>query len=319
MVIADSGEDSILFCRESGYAANVEKATSKLPEAPAGGEPRPMQKIATPDVKTVAQLEAFFPGWVAGRMAKTVLYHVTWKNKSKVVAVMMRGDLDVNEVKLANALDALTVRLATEDEIKAATGADVGFAGPVGLPETCRCSPTSRCRAAPTCWSAATRPATTASTSTSAATAACRRSRNCARARRRRLPDQRQAARAGARHRGRPHLQARHQVHNIAPFQVAIIPLNAHKSDAVRVLSEQLTAQLEDAGFEVLLDDRDKKTSAGVKFADMELMGMPHRIVVSERGIEQNVLEYKSRRAQDNEMVPADEIVAFLKSRIRRD
>jgi prolyl-tRNA synthetase len=100
---------------------------------------------------------------------------------------------------------------------------------------------------------------------------------------------------------------------------VAIIPLNAHKSDAVRVLSEQLAAQLEDAGFEVLLDDRDKKTSAGVKFADMELMGMPHRIVVSERGIEQNVLEYKSRRAQDNEMVPADEIVAFLKTRIRRD
>jgi len=136
MVIADSGEDSILFCRESGYAANVEKATSKLPEAPAGGEPRPMQKVATPDVKTVAQLEAFFSGWVAGRMAKTVLYHVTWKDKSKVVAVMMRGDLDVNEVKLANSVDALSVRLATEDEIKAATGADVGFAGPVGLPET---------------------------------------------------------------------------------------------------------------------------------------------------------------------------------------
>jgi prolyl-tRNA synthetase len=69
-------------------------------------------------------------------MAKTVLYHVTWKDKTKVMAVMMRGDLDVNEVKLANAVDALSVRLATEDEIKAATGAEVGFAGPVGLPET---------------------------------------------------------------------------------------------------------------------------------------------------------------------------------------
>ena len=135
MVIADSGEDAILFCRKSGYAANVEKATSKLPAAPAGGEPEPMQKLATPDVKTVAQLEQFFPGWVAGRMAKTVLYHVTWKNKEKVVAVMMRGDLEINEVKLTNALDALKVRLATEDEIKAATGADVGFAGPVGLRE----------------------------------------------------------------------------------------------------------------------------------------------------------------------------------------
>ena len=64
-----------------------------------------------------------------------MLYHVTWKNKEKVVAVMMRGDLEINEVKLTNALDALTVRLATEDEIKAATGAEVGFAGPVGLPD----------------------------------------------------------------------------------------------------------------------------------------------------------------------------------------
>ncbi len=135
MVIADSGEDSILYCDASGYAANVEKAISKLPEAPAGGEPLPMEKIATPDVKTVAQLEAFFPGWSAGRMAKTLLYHVTWKNKTKVVAVMMRGDLELNEVKLTNVLDALTVRLATDEEIKAATGADTGFAGPVGLPD----------------------------------------------------------------------------------------------------------------------------------------------------------------------------------------
>ncbi|MBZ0153805.1 MAG: proline--tRNA ligase [Planctomycetes bacterium] len=135
MVIADSGEDSILFCRDSGYAANVEKANSKLPAAPAGGEAKPLEKHATPDVKTVAQLEAFFPGWVAGRMAKTVLYHVTWKSKEKVVAVMMRGDLEINEVKLVNSLDALTVRLATEDEIKQATGAEVGFAGPVGLPD----------------------------------------------------------------------------------------------------------------------------------------------------------------------------------------
>ncbi|MEO6597765.1 MAG: proline--tRNA ligase, partial [Planctomycetota bacterium] len=135
MVIADSGEDSILFCEASGYAANVEKASSHLPTAPAGGEVRPMQKISTPGVKTIAQLEAFFPNWQPGRMAKTLLYHVTWKDKEKVVAVMMRGDLEINEVKLVNSMDALTVRLATEEEIKAATGAETGFAGPVGLRE----------------------------------------------------------------------------------------------------------------------------------------------------------------------------------------
>jgi prolyl-tRNA synthetase len=135
MVIADSGEDSILFCKESGYAANVEKATSRLPDAPPGGAPRPMQKKATPDVKTVAQLQAFFPDWQPGRMAKTLLYHATWKDKAAVVAVMMRGDLEINEVKLVNALDALSVRMCTDDEIKAATGAETGFAGPVNLPD----------------------------------------------------------------------------------------------------------------------------------------------------------------------------------------
>jgi len=106
---------------------------------------------------------------------------------------------------------------------------------------------------------------------------------------------------------------------NIAPFQIAIIPLNAHKSDAVRDLSESLLTQLTDAGYEVLLDDRDKKTSTGVKFADMELMGIPHRIVVSERGIEQGVLEYKSRRGTENELIPANEIVPFVRDRIRQD
>ncbi|MEC7583851.1 MAG: proline--tRNA ligase [Planctomycetota bacterium] len=141
MVIADSGEDEILFNQESGYAANVEKAASRLPEAPEGGDAREMSKVHTPDVKTVAQLEEFFPDWQPGRMAKTVLYHVTQAAEEgegaveRVVAVMMRGDLEINEVKLSNALDALAVRLCTDEEITAATGADTGFAGPVGLPE----------------------------------------------------------------------------------------------------------------------------------------------------------------------------------------
>ncbi|HEB52442.1 MAG TPA: proline--tRNA ligase [bacterium] len=135
MVIADAGEDAILFCRESGYAANVEKATSRLPDAPPGGEPKPMEKLATPDVKTVAQLEAFFPDWPAGRMAKTVLYKATWADEEKLVAVMQRGDLEINEVKLVNALDALAVDLASDEDIVKATGAEVGFAGPVDLPD----------------------------------------------------------------------------------------------------------------------------------------------------------------------------------------
>ncbi|HIE70425.1 MAG TPA: proline--tRNA ligase [Planctomycetes bacterium] len=135
MVIADSGEDAILFCRESGYAANVEKASSRLPEAPEGGEVAAMEKISTPGVKTVAQLEAFFPDWQAGRMAKTILYKAALAEEEKIVAVMIRGDLEVNEVKLVNALDARALELASDEDILKATGAEVGFAGPVGLSE----------------------------------------------------------------------------------------------------------------------------------------------------------------------------------------
>ena len=102
----------------------------------------------------------------------------------------------------------------------------------------------------------------------------------------------------------------------IAPFQIAIIPLNAHKSPRVTEVSEQLMADLEQAGFEVLLDDRDKKTSPGVKFADMELMGIPHRIVVSDRGLENNELEYKGRRAQHADIVPLASVLAFISARI---
>ncbi|MDO9476767.1 MAG: His/Gly/Thr/Pro-type tRNA ligase C-terminal domain-containing protein, partial [Pseudohongiella sp.] len=102
----------------------------------------------------------------------------------------------------------------------------------------------------------------------------------------------------------------------IAPFQVAIVPLNAHKSPRVTEVSEHLMAELEKAGIEVLLDDRDKKTSPGVKFADMELMGIPHRIVVSDRGLENNELEYKFRRAEQAENVPVDSIMAFLSARM---
>lgn len=102
----------------------------------------------------------------------------------------------------------------------------------------------------------------------------------------------------------------------IAPFHIAIIPLNAHKSPRVTEVAEKLMADLENAGYEVLLDDRDKKTSPGVKFADMELMGIPHRIVVSDRGLENDELEYKFRRAESAETVSLSSIMDFLATRI---
>jgi prolyl-tRNA synthetase len=99
----------------------------------------------------------------------------------------------------------------------------------------------------------------------------------------------------------------------IAPFTVVLVPLNAPKSQKVRELAERLYAQLQEAGVEVLLDDRDARP--GVKFADAELIGIPHRIVISERGIDAGKLEYRHRRASDNEDWPIEEILSRLQAR----
>lgn len=104
----------------------------------------------------------------------------------------------------------------------------------------------------------------------------------------------------------------------IAPFQVGIVPMNLHRSEAVQQATEKLYTELTEAGFDVFLDDRDKKTSPGVKFADMELMGIPHRIVISDRGLEAGTLEYKARRVEDKQDLAADSVVEFLKENVQR-
>jgi prolyl-tRNA synthetase len=96
----------------------------------------------------------------------------------------------------------------------------------------------------------------------------------------------------------------------IAPFTVVLVPLNAAKSDKVRALAEDLYTRLLEAGVDVLLDDRDARP--GVKFADTELLGIPHRLVISDRGIDSGKLEYRHRRATANEEWPIDEALARL-------
>jgi prolyl-tRNA synthetase len=100
----------------------------------------------------------------------------------------------------------------------------------------------------------------------------------------------------------------------IAPYTVVLVPLNLQKSPRVREVAEQLYADLTAAGIEVLYDDRDARP--GVKFADAELLGIPHRVVVAERGLETGRLEYRHRRATESEDFPAGEAIEFLRSRI---
>ena len=138
MVDADTGEDAIAVCRATGYAANVEKAVSRISAPEAVAEKVDMHKEPTPNARTCEALLALFPGLIITRLLKTVIYEVTIGDDKQVIAVMTRGDREINEVKLINHLDALDANLATPDVVKRVTGAEVGFAGPIGLADEVR-------------------------------------------------------------------------------------------------------------------------------------------------------------------------------------
>jgi prolyl-tRNA synthetase len=129
MVSADSGEDSVIFCWSCGYGANLEKAElrepgARVPSAAAGT----LDLVETPDVRTIDALTAFL-GVSPQEVAKTLLF----ETDKGVVAACVRGDHQVNSVKVKNLLGANAVELASEEIVREVTGAPVGFAGPVGL------------------------------------------------------------------------------------------------------------------------------------------------------------------------------------------
>jgi prolyl-tRNA synthetase len=135
MVDAETGEDAIAVCRASGYAANLEKAVSQISAPPAPPAEVAMHKEPTPKAKSCEDLRGLFPDLPIERMLKTILYTAVWADREQTVAVMARGDREVNEIKLQNHLGALALRLADEKQVRAATGAEPGFAGPIGLGE----------------------------------------------------------------------------------------------------------------------------------------------------------------------------------------
>jgi prolyl-tRNA synthetase len=102
----------------------------------------------------------------------------------------------------------------------------------------------------------------------------------------------------------------------LAPFQVAILPMNMHKSFRVKEVAERIYQQLRDNGVEVLMDDR--KERPGVMFADMELIGIPHTIVIGDRNLDNDDIEYKNRRQGEKQMIKTGEVVDFLLSQVVR-
>ncbi len=96
----------------------------------------------------------------------------------------------------------------------------------------------------------------------------------------------------------------------LAPFDIVLIPINMHRSDTIREAAEALYAELQEKGLAVLFDDRDARP--GVKFADAELIGIPHRLVISERGLENGELEYRHRRDEESRMMKRDAALEML-------
>jgi prolyl-tRNA synthetase len=133
MVTASTGEDLIVYDETTGYAANVEKAETRVEPPPGMGPPAPKHVEPTPGDKTVEDLTRRFPSLPAARMVKTILYRAVIGGADVDVAVLMRGDQDVNEVKLKNHLGATAVELADEARVRRLTGCEPGYAGPLDV------------------------------------------------------------------------------------------------------------------------------------------------------------------------------------------
>jgi prolyl-tRNA synthetase len=354
-VLADSGEDAIAFSDGDDYAANLEMAEALAPAAPRGAATAALQKVATPDVRTIEELTRFL-GVTAAECLKTLLVEGT---DGQPVAMIVRGDHELNAVKAQKLAGvASPLRMAGAEQIVAATGAEPGFIGPVGL--TCRTYvDRAAAHAANFVCGANERdthltgvnwgrdlpegevvdirnvvPGDPSPTGTGTLGIArgievghifqlgCKYSE----AMNATVLDEQGKSVVmfmgcygiGVTRVVAAAIEQNHDERGIiwpepiAPFDVSLIPMNITKSERVRQEAERLYAELTAAGLDVLFDDRDARP--GVKFADDELIGTPHRIVVGDKGLDRGVLEYKRRRDGTGADVPVAEIVGFLLS-----
>lgn len=365
-VLADSGEDDIVFSSASDYAANIELASGVIPdlEYSAAEAPATREDVATGDAHTIEAVTELLKV-ESRRLVKTLIVKAepSDANPKGLIALVLRGDQELNPIKAEKLEGIMTpLTLASDEEVLAATGTRPGCLGPQGLeiPVVADHSVVPLrnfiCGAnrdgfhwLNANWgrdchftaAADLRKVREGDISPHGdGTLSIRRGievghifqlgTKYSEAMNAKVLDKNGKSvlmTMGCYGIGVSRIVAAaiEQNHDdsgiiwpdiIAPFHVAIIPLNAHKSERVTEVSEQLMQRLQNAGYEVLLDDRDRKTSPGVKFADMELMGIPHRIVVSDRGLESEQLEYKSRRANEPEMVALDDLETFLAQRV---
>jgi prolyl-tRNA synthetase len=358
MVLADTGEDLLASCNKCDYAANLEKAEVALepvpPGAPVGDAPEP---VPTPNVRTMEEVAAFL-GVTPQDIVKTLIY----ETDEGPVAVLIRGDHEVNEVKVRNLLGVTDLMLAGLIRVQELTGAEVGFAGPVGLKLPIYADQAvARMNAMVT---GANRDnyhlrhvhpgrdlqiTEVADLRSVTAQDPCPRCRGrltilkgievghifklglkYSKALKATYLDQEgkeQFIYMGCYGIGVSRIVAAaiEQGHDpngiifpmaLAPFQVGLIPI-AVNDPAVWEVAEQLHADLEAAGVEVLLDDRDERP--GVKFKDCDLLGLPLRVVVGAKALAQGTAEVRHRRAAANTMIPLPDLIPYLRDQIGQE
>jgi prolyl-tRNA synthetase len=351
MVIADTGEDEVIYCPKCNYAANAEKAVS-VKEKVAGGKPLPMEEVATPGMKSIGDVAGFLKVFPAHTL-KAVFYIAD----GVFIFGVIRGDLAVNETKLKNQLHCVDLRLATEAEVTAA-GIVPGAASPVGL-KSIKVIADDSVSSAVNFVAGGNKPDTHLKNvnyprdfkadivADIASARAGEKCVNCGdKLTSRRGIEAAHIFKLGTMYserlnanfideKGDSHpivmgcyglgpsrllAAAVEQNHDakgiiwpvaIAPYHVYLCPLYREDSKVAEV-ADKLYADLQAAGIEVLFDDRAE--SAGVKFNDADLIGLPFRITVSPRTLEKDSVEFKQRSEKDSAIVPLMEIIKKVKT-----
>ncbi|HHH0048934.1 TPA: proline--tRNA ligase [Yersinia enterocolitica] len=361
-VLADSGEDDIVLSTASDYAANIEFAEALAPSAPRAVATEDLRIIDTPNAKTIAELVEQF-NLPIEKTVKTLMVHAHEESGHKLVALLVRGDHELNEIKAEKLPQvAKPLTFATEEEIRAIIGAGPGSLGPVNLPLPVVVDRSVAVmsdfgaganidgkhyfginweRDLPLPQVADLRNVVEGDISPDGkGTLQIKRGievghifqlgtkySEAMKATVQGEDGRNQVMTMGCYGIGvsRVVAAAIEQNHDergiiwpdaIAPFQVAILPMNMHKSFRVQALAEELYATLRSHGIDVILDDR--KERPGVMFADMELIGVPHNIVIGDRNLDSEEVEYKNRRAGEKQMIKTSEIIDFLLSQIKR-
>jgi prolyl-tRNA synthetase len=353
-VIADSGEDAIAFSDGSSYAANIEKAEAMAPGIERPAPSAALARVDTPTQRTIEEITGFL-GVPAAQTVKTILV----RGAEGLVALVVRGDHDINEVK-ASHLPELpdTSELASESDILAALGTRPGFIGPVGLPDTI---PVIVDRSAAVLADFVCGGNQDGTHYTGANWQRDARINRIADIRKvvdgDASPDghgtlrlargievghvfqlgQKYAEAMGARvldNNGKmatmymgcygigvsrivaAAIEQRHDdagmiwTDAMAPWRVAICIINPKNDPVVVEAAESLYQTLSQAGVDAVLDDRGLRP--GPMFADMELIGIPHRVVVSGRGLEAGTFEYRARTDAEARNVTREELLTLL-------